>query len=265
VTTQNPRLHYEELVIKGRFLVPMHHVFAALLDPLISWAVSQADVVAAVSKDAQRKALRYGAGKTLIIPNGVEIHKFKMTNENIKMRRPIRIVTTSSLIPRNGLDTLIDAVALLPKSLDWELIIAGEGPEEEKLKLQMKKYNLEKNIMLLGRLENRKIPALLASADLFIRLSRKEGFGVSFLEAMAAGVPVVATAVGGIPDIIEDQQNGLLVAPDAPRQAAKAIERLLTDEKLYAGLSHNGIERVKKHFTWEKVTDEVHKAFQALA
>ena len=67
------------------------------------------------------------------------------------MRKKIRIITTSSLIPRNGLDTLIDAVALLPKRFDWGLVIAGDGPEEDNLKLQMKKYKLEKKIKLLGR------------------------------------------------------------------------------------------------------------------
>lgn len=262
VTAQNPLAFKEELVIKGP--IPFKKHLPSLLTPLVKFALKNANLVAAVSSYSQFHAKKLGAKKTVLIPNGVDTTKFKMKKEKFKIGKKVRIVSTSALIPRNGLDTLIDAVALLPKSLDWELVIAGEGPEEDNLKLQMTNYKLEKKIKLIGRVENRKIPKLLASADLFVRLSRKEGFGVSFLEAMAAGLPLVATQVGGITDFVSHKQTGLLVEPEEPQEAAKAIELILTDKKLYNSLQQKGRQLVKERYNWEKIADAVDKAFATL-
>jgi len=244
---------------------PFKHLWPKALRPLVSFALRKADVVACVSQYSKEQAKKLGARRTVIIPNGVDTIKFKVKSENLKMRKKIRIITTSSLIPRNGLDTLIDAVALLPKRFDWGLVIAGDGPEEDNLKLQMKKYKLEKKIKLLGRVENRKIPTLLASADLFVRLSRKEGFGVSFLEAMAAGVPIIATSIGGIPDFVIDGKTGMLVAPDHPYEAAQSMKRVLEDPELRGRLTRNARTLVKNRYNWDRIADEVKEVFRTLA
>ena len=263
MTAQNPLDYEEELVLKGP--IPFKHLWPKALRPLVSFALRKADVVACVSQYSKEQAKKLGARRTVIIPNGVDTIKFKVKSENLKMRKKIRIITTSSLIPRNGLDTLIDAVALLPKRFDWGLVIAGDGPEEDNLKLQMKKYKLEKKIKLLGRVENRKIPTLLASADLFVRLARKEGFCVSFLEAMAAGVPIIATSIGGIPDFVIDGKTGMLVAPDHPYEAAQSMKRVLEDPELRGRLTRNARTLVKNRYNWDRIADEVKEVFRTLA
>jgi len=262
ITAQNPLDYKEELVIKGP--IPFKHVWPNLLTPLVSFALRNADVVACVSRYAQEQAKKLGARRTVLIPNGVNSNEFKINNEKLQIGKRCRIVTTSALIPRNALDTLIDAVALLPKSLNWELVIAGEGPLYKNLKLQISNNKLEKKVKLLGRVENSKIPELLGSSAVFVRLSRKEGFGVSFLEAMAAGLPVIATPVGGITDFIKDGETGLLVESEHPQQAANAILRVLNDAALYQQLQDNGRKLVEKRYNWERIIDEVENVFTSI-
>src|SRR3990170_5477813 len=153
MTAQNPLDYKEELVMKG--LIPFKNLLPNLLTPLVSFALKRADVVACVSRYAKEQADKLGARRSVIIPNGVDTTKFKpsyraqveeVKSEKLKVKRRVRIITTSALIPRNGLDTLIDAVYLLPSSLNWELVIAGDGPLYNNLKLQISKYKLEQKV-----------------------------------------------------------------------------------------------------------------------
>jgi glycosyltransferase involved in cell wall biosynthesis len=274
MTAQNPLDYKEELVMKG--MIPFQSVWPNALTPIVSFALRKADVVACVSRYAEEQARKLGAKRTVLIPNGVNVEKFKSPRSRASSLRgkekfkrkavqKVRIVSTSALIPRNGLDTLIDAVALLPKRFDWELVIAGDGPEEKNLKSQISYLKLEKRVKLVGRVENKNIPQLLASADLFVRLSRKEGFGVSFLEAMAAGVPIIATSVGGIPDFVLDGKTGMLVAPDHPYEAAQSMKRVLEDPELRGRLTRNARTLVKNRYNWDTIADEVKEVFRTLA
>lgn len=263
ITAQNPLAFKEELVIRGPF--PFKRQIPNLLTPFVEFALRSAQIVGAVSRYSASQAQKLGAKRTTVIPNGVDLKTFKIKEEKIKKKEErMRIITTSSLIPRNGIDTLIEAVSLLSDTLDWELIIAGDGPEYQHLKAQIAKLELKEKVTMLGRVENRNIPQLLKSADIFVRLSRKEGFGVSFLEAMAAGVPVVATPIGGITDFIENEKTGLLVMPEKPQEAARAIERLLGERKLYTHVQKNARVLVKEKYTWEKIADEVNKVLSSI-
>ena len=264
ITSQNPNLLKEELVMRGTLLKPFQSLFASMLEPLIKWSYRNSSVVAAVSKYSASLAQDFGAKKIIIIPNGINVERFKNLKKKEKSKKEFVIVTTSSLIPRNGIDTLIDAVALLPRSESWKVVIAGDGPERERLRLLIEKHHLQNKVKLVGRIENRKIPELLSSADLFVRPSRHEGFGVSMLEAMAAGVPVIATPVGGIPDFIKQETTGLLVDPEKPEQLAESIGRLMQDNNLYKSLQKYALNLVTKKYNWENITDEVEKAFNSI-
>lgn len=258
ITAQNPRLHYEELVLKGFYLKPFHFLLAKLIDPLISWSYSKADMVAAVSRYAGKLAKSYGAKHIKIIPNGISPVDYKMHRRG--SHSPWRLFTASSLIPRNGLDVLIKTVALLPKDLDWHLTIAGDGPELKQLQNMVGANNylpLQKQISFLGRVSNKDIPPMLQQADIFIRPSRYEGFGVSFLEAMASGVPVIGTKVGGIPDFVHHLETGLLVEPENPTAVAEAIVKLMGDPKLYFTLQKNALDLSRKCYNWDIISREV--------
>ncbi len=267
VTIQNPRMHEEELVLTrgGSFFKKL---MPKLLTPLLSWSYAQADVLAAVSAYSATETKKTGGKRVVVIPNGVNVKEFEIRSDMKKNKignSIFTIVSTSSLIPRNGMDTLIEAVALLPEELKWRLIIAGEGQERKNLKRQISNLKLDKQISLLGRVENKQIPELLAQAHLFVRPSRFEGFGVAFIEAMAAGVPVIATPVGGIPDFITHRETGLLVEPNDPKQLALAIEKLFNETELKQSLIKKAQKLVKDQYSWDSIANKVESEMCSLA
>lgn len=250
ITSQNPLLGQEELVGIG----------SSFVTPLVSWAFQKATLIAAVSKFSATQATRLGARRVCIIPNGVDLQKFTFSSPNGKLK----IISTSSLIPRNGIDVLVKAVAQLPASLPWHLTIAGDGPEKEKITSLISVHKLTSQITLLGRLPSNKIPALLKAHRLFIRPSRFEGFGSSFIEAMAAGLVVIGTPVGGITDFLIESKTGLLVPPDDPPQLARAIEKIWSDKKLYRKIQIQARKLVENKYSWEKIAKQVWSQFKTL-
>src|SRR3989344_3590085 len=111
------------------------------------------------------------------------------------------LITTGRLVVKNGVADIIKALAYIPKEVKF--LSVGSGPLEAELKLLVKSYKLEGRIVWLGFVPNNELPNYLAASDAFVRPSLSEGLGISFLEAMAAGLPVVATPVGGIPDFLK--------------------------------------------------------------
>jgi len=254
-TAQNPNLHREELVVKGLIIKPFHTILAKALDPLINYSLQNSDLVAAVSQYSERLAKLKGASQTTIIPNGIDLSKYQFSPHQIKST--LKIITTSSLIPRNGIDTLIRAVSLLPNSINWHLTIAGDGPLKVNIISQINNHKLASKITLLGRVNNQDIPDLLSQSDLFIRPSRHEGFGISFIEAMASGIPVIGTPVGGIPDFLKPNQTGLSVKPDNPALLSQAIVRINKDKTLYKKLSWNAHQLVSRSYSWDNISCQV--------
>jgi len=161
------------------------------------------------------------------------------------------VVTASRLVHKNGVDTLIESLKYLPP--DVVLIIAGSGEDEEKLKLTAKSYGLADRVNFLGHIDHFHLPRVLKTADVFVRASRSEGFGNVFVEAMAAGLPVVGTTVGGIVDFIKDRETGLLVPPDNARELAQSISELKQDSTLRQLLIKNGQILVKDKYDWGSI------------
>jgi glycosyltransferase involved in cell wall biosynthesis len=130
-----------------------------------------------------------------------------------------------------GADLLVDAAALLrDRGCRFRAIFVGDGAEREALQQQIRRLDLEKHVVLAGLREN---PAeVMAALDVAVVPSRREAFGVAAVELMAMGVPIVATAVGGLPELIEDGRTGLLVPPGAVAEMAQAVQRLEADEGL---------------------------------
>src|SRR3989338_7842052 len=126
---------------------------------------------------------------------------------NIKRfkQKDIKIITTSRLVRKNGIDTLIEAAQELKNNkISFRVLIAGGGPEERALKALAKRLGVDDYIEFLGEILPVEVPLYLAHVDIFFRVSRSEGLGNSFIEAMAAGLPIIGTNVGGIPDFLKD-------------------------------------------------------------
>ena len=164
------------------------------------------------------------------------------------------IGTVAQLIPRKGHATLLRAFAdVTRRQPDLWLVLFGRGPREAPLKRWAEQLRLSERVVFAGFRDD--IAALMPGLDVMVHAAAREGLGVAVLEAMAAGVPVVATRVGGVPDIIDDGLSGLLVRPGDTAAIAAGIERLLDDKVLSQALAERGRERIASAFSVERMAN----------
>ncbi|MEK7521066.1 MAG: glycosyltransferase family 4 protein, partial [Patescibacteria group bacterium] len=199
-----------------------------------------------------------------VVPNGVDLEKFKIRPAG-RRENPRVVITTSRLVPKNGVDVLIKAAGLLKNEIpDLKFLIAGSGWQEEELKKTAKESGVENGVEFLGGVAPEKIPGLLAEADIFVRASRSEGLGNSFLEAMAAGLPVIGTPVGGIPDFLKDGETGLFAKVGDAEDLARKINLLLTNERLRNQIAATGQKLVWENYSWDKIARKMGDIFRSL-
>jgi glycosyltransferase involved in cell wall biosynthesis len=169
-------------------------------------------------------------------------------------------------VEKNGIRHLVDAIKLLITNYQSpiKLLILGSGSLENKLKTQVKNLKLEKSVLFLGDIPNEKVPQYLAIADVFARPSLSEGLGTAFLEAMACGVPIIGTRVGGIPDFLVERETGLFCEAKNPQNIAEKIKILLDDENLRQKLIANGRKLVEEKYDWNKIAVQMKDIFNKL-
>ena len=179
--------------------------------------------------------------RTVVIHNAVEVDSFGPRAESTG---PPRILSIGRLAYPKDFVTLLAALARL--DADYRLSLVGDGPDAAEVAAALEAQGLSDRVELLGAREN--VSELLARADLFVLSSRSEGFPVSILEAMAAGLPVVATDVGGVAEAVLDGETGILVPPADPEALAAALERLVDDVELRHHLGAAGRARALRLF-----------------
>ena len=166
---------------------------------------------------------------------------------------PLHILFVGNLIPRKGLHTLLKALMDLPRS-SWTLDVVGgistSDGYTKKIISTIAGAGLEKQVHLLGTLGNPDLPALLARSHVLAVPSQYEGFGIVYLEAMAAGMPVIASAAGAAHEIVTPEQTGFLVAPGDASAIAAALTRLHEDRSLLARMGHAAQDHYAQHPTW---------------
>ncbi len=176
--------------------------------------------------------------------------------------RPV-LLHIAHLRPIKDHPTLLRACArLCEEGVDFTLWLVGYGPEETRLRALAAELGLEACCHFLGRRED--IPALLAAADIAVLSSQQEGMPGALMEAMAAGRPIVATNVGGLPELVLPDETGLLVPPGDPAAFAAALTRLLADASLRQTLGNNGRSRLLSHFQLDAKIDELEAAYHRL-
>jgi len=174
-----------------------------------------------------------------------------------------RIVAVGTLIPIKAHDVLLQALAqIASQGKSFELRVAGGGPNRASLEELAAKLGLSDRVQFLGDVED--VRGLLASAHLLVHPSRSEGMSNTILEALAEGLPVVATAVGAAPEIIQDGVNGFLVPPDQPERLAEAILRLLDDPLLRGRIGLAGFQRVRECCDTDVVIDQYEQVLRRL-
>jgi glycosyltransferase involved in cell wall biosynthesis len=157
---------------------------------------------------------------------------------------------------------LISAFARVLKVVpDAKLVIAGSGREEDNLSRQVKGLNITNSVFMVGGLTRGKVAQLMAAADVFALPSKVESFGLALLEASAAGVPVVCSNAGGVPEVFRDGFNALLYPPEDDSAMAKAIIRLIQDGELAKTISANAVETARR-FTWEMAAERTLRVYE---
>ena len=166
------------------------------------------------------------------------------------------------MVKKNAVGDIIGAIKYLPENI--RLIILGTGSLEEDLKFQTSNLKIEDRVSFLGHIDHRELPKYLASADIFIRPSLSEGLGSSFLEAMAVGLPVIATPVGGIPDFLKDGETGLFCEVINPKSIAEKVKVYLENNDLRKKIINNAREMVVKKYDWDLIAKKMRNIFDRL-
>jgi glycosyltransferase involved in cell wall biosynthesis len=216
--------------------------------------------VIATSNDETAELVRLGAARSslTVVPCGVDVDQFTPDGPGAGRTERPRLVSVGRLVPRKGFDTVIAALAAVP---DAELLIAG-GPapggladdsEAGRLAAHAERFGVADRVRLLGAVPRPDMPALLRSADLVVCAPWYEPFGIVPLEAMACGVPVVATAVGGIVDTVVDGSTGALVPPRRPELLAAAIRQLLAEPFWREAYGMAGVDRARSRYGWDRI------------
>ncbi|MEK6629202.1 MAG: glycosyltransferase, partial [Acidobacteriota bacterium] len=170
----------------------------------------------------------------------------------------------AALVPHKGQRYLVDAASVVVRAVrETQILIFGEGELRHALTRQIKDLGLEHNVRLIGFRPD--VISLLKSLDVFVMSSTSEGLGTSILDAMAASRVVVATTAGGIPEIVEHEVTGLLVAAQRAAPLAEAIIRLLENPDERARMGHCGLARVRERFTADQMVDATLAVYHCVA
>jgi glycosyltransferase involved in cell wall biosynthesis len=210
--------------------------------------------------------------KFVAVPSGVEMEGFEeVGSEEVQAAREALGIPPEGLIVGSagrldrikGYDLLVEASALVLKEVPgtW-FVVAGEGPERQRLEERARRLGVSSRWRLPGW--QKRLEPLYHAFDLFAQPSRNEGMGRAAVEAMACGRAVVASAVGGLPWVVEDGVTGLLVEPEDPEALARALVKLLRDEKTRRRMGEAGLRRAKEHFSCQVMLEGIEKIYQGL-
>jgi glycosyltransferase involved in cell wall biosynthesis len=228
---------------------------------LFNLACRWADRVVSVSADSTKLACSQGLPreKLLTIHNGIDLAPFTFRVPDANGS----IVFVGRLSPEKDLDTLLEAVALLrQRGSSTPLHIAGDGPERSRLERLCAERQLHDSVRFLGAVRN--VPGLLATAGLLVLPSLSEGISLALLEAMASGVPVVATRIGGNAEVIEDERTGLLIPTRDPEALAGAIHRLQADPSAATRLAVAARQRVETCFDVREMVRRYESLYESI-
>jgi len=234
--------------VRNKYVRVMRRIVLSLCDRIIP-----------VSKAIKLLAQNCGAeeDKTNVIYNSAVENIFRPRNKE-DSRKSIHlfsdnvILCVSGLVPRKGVRYLIQAMPLILKKREAILLIVGNGPQKSTLQHLVKTLNLREKVLFASKLPTEKLALYYDAADVFVLPSLSEGHSVALLEAMASGLPIVATNIGGNNESIVNQVNGFLVPPKNSEELSKAIITILSDTKLRHDFSKKSLEIYDKNFS-EKI------------
>ncbi|WP_130494116.1 glycosyltransferase [Motilibacter rhizosphaerae] len=233
-----------------------------------------ADRIVATCSDEVAELVRMGARRTSIsvVPCGVDVEHFTPTGPRLELPttgRRHRLLVVGRLVARKGVDDVIRAMARLR---DTELVVAGGPPAAEmdidpeavRLREVAARAGVLDRVVFLGQVTRDRMPALMRSVDALVTVPWYEPFGIVPLEAMACGLPVVASAVGGLVDTVVDGTTGLLVPPRNPEALAETLRRLLADPVRREAFGFAGVDRARARYAWDRVALDTESVYASL-
>lgn len=233
------------------------------------------DAVIAVSREVERSIRdNYSVnGKPAldVIHNGVDIEQLQSVVDTGRDIRPefgipadhALVAHVANFTPKKRHCDLLHAIKLVKdQNPKVTFILVGQGPLQDQMKEQATELGINDNVVFAGfRLDAADI---MAAADMFVLPSQFEGMPVSMLEAMALGTPVIAARVGGIPEVLEDNRDGILIDPKNPKQLADNVLKLITDKTLKKTLADNALEKVRQHFSIEDMVHSTESVYDQM-
>jgi glycosyltransferase involved in cell wall biosynthesis len=238
--------------------------------PLFSRAFTSADVISVISTFLGRWAKRRGfEGTPVLVPNAVNTAHFskeiplpriqEIQDKLGKKMGDVFVITTSRLVHKNAVDDMIRALPRLPENVRF--IVLGTGPDEAMLRTLAEKLRVTERVEFVGQIGHAEMPAYLKASDIFIRASRSEGMGNSFVEAMAASLPVIATQEGGIADFLFDEKRnpdkpitGWAVDKNSPEQIAQAVQAIMGNPEKVRRVVATAKAMVEETYDWDQVS-----------
>ncbi|PNX48592.1 MAG: hypothetical protein BV457_01160 [Thermoplasmata archaeon M9B1D] len=224
--------------------------------------LEKADKIITISKNTKKDLVNYfniDKDKIEVIYLGVE-KKYSYSN---KIKKNKYILSVGTLQPRKNFVNLIKAFSLIKNNFEHKLVIVGKkGSDYINILEEIKKHNLENRVFIQGYISDKQLIEIYKSADLFVFPSLYEGFGLPPLEAMACGIPVIASNTSSLPEVIGDA--GIMIDPKNVNDIADAIKKILNSEKLKNDLILKGLERTKM-FEWKNTSNKILKIYEDIS
>lgn len=238
---------------------------------LVRRFIGKPDLCIAPSRElADLSRLTFSGVHTVYIPNGTDVEAFLNGGDKDAVKRslgldPARpvVLAPRRLVAKNGLEFLIRSVPLLQAPQRPVFCLIGDGPERERLQRLARTLGVAEQVRFVGARPLDAMPSLYIAADLVVIPSLIEATSLAAIEAMAAGVPVIATSVGGLKDLLADGKAGVLVPPASPQALADAIGSLLTDDARRQRLARAGPE-VALAYSWDSVAASTELAYESV-
>jgi glycosyltransferase involved in cell wall biosynthesis len=264
------------LLRSARFVAIVHHMdypyiragslFKTIDKHLAAVFLRRTHHVVVVSEATKREVMHVGVPeeRISIVPDAYD-RPLKLDFKRNDNRLQLLFVGTCH--PRKGLEYLLDAMRQL---CDQDIILNLVGNLEDDIeytqyiKSMVKEYGMERKVILNGWISQKELWRMYTKADIFVLPSLWEGFGIVLLEAMSFGLPIVATNTGAIPELIENESNGLLVPARDSKMLTRAIVRLINSPDLREELGRNGMARSKDALTWEQVSKRFSEVLETL-
>ena len=245
-----------------------------LVRPWFNKIFSQATVLQAISTYLLQwgKDMGFAGKEAVVIPNGVDIDRFTVSDEDrVQARKDLEkqygisqeatvLVTSSRLVTKNAVEDVIRALTHLDSTTHF--VVFGDGELREHLVSVRDSLGLQRRVHFHGYVDHSQLAAYIAAGDIFIRPSLSEGLGCSFLETMAAGTPVIATEVGGIPDFLTHKETGLFCKVRDPESIAEQVRLLQEDDQLYAHIVAQARVLVEEVYDWDSIATRMKNLFQ---